>query len=880
MNRTIVLRHLANSSLAGQTREFRQPRVRIGRKPDNYVVFDPTLDRVVSGHHCEVVCDDGTLYVDDPGSTNGTFVNGRRVQGRMPVSERDQVTLGDQGPAFAVAFAPASATAGDGASPPTIMGSLADLVPSGQRAAAAAGANANVSPNENGGRWATGLLDLPAEAPADDLPPTLAPPPQPAPAKPSASGPAGWPTTGRNGNGVGGNRGNGGAPAPQPASAPLASGSTRALVTPPPPVAAVPAAPPPPPAFAPPMQVAPPTSSRPGGQKTSIGMNTLMVELHKATRRERRRMLALIAPAAAALAVAGGLVWYKMQGSPLPEVKVQTVVVPVPGVPAPGASPSTTGGTQVTLPAAPPIAVPSDPSPNASATPKPSSTGGAPSPGFAPAPGAIAPGAPAPLAVAPASPAPSAPSVAIAPPPPVPPASSGPREWAQVLGERKNAVYLVLIQRPGKEDSPQGTAWSAGPGLLATNAHVADLFNELGPSDILVCRSNTNPPVDLRVTGVKVHPGFTEFGRLQAAYYPVDPDTGRPLSFPATYDAALMTVRDADRPNQAKPLDLADAADLAKLRETAELAYIGYPQEGSIEGGVNARMPEPHQLLGNLSRKTDVFLSAANEARSNFLQYTLVVQGGASGSPVFNRDGKVVGLVAGNDVIGRGSQGARIMVSGKSFGPRVDIVRELLDGSADAKLAPVAAEWRAAFRERYDRADKAKQYAKLPAIRAELAFDITAKAKTGRGEKWKLTGLEKVKTWTVSSADLSDGDAAAGGGSGSGGGTGGVSVVRDFSAGPLPEAGYYCVVLSSDNPDVTPKLSLPEVDEVLTNTKSAADLKQTRGTLGEGTPQVSSFPIRRDAGTTLRFTVGVAGKAPPGAQATLTATLYRAVAGE
>jgi predicted component of type VI protein secretion system len=818
MNRTILLRHLANSSLVGQSREFRQDRVRLGRKRDNDVVFDPTLDQVVSGHHCEVVCEDGTLFVDDPGSTNGTYVNGRRVRGRMPVTDRDQITLGDQGPTFAVSFA-----TGAGDAPRTIMGSVADLGAPPVGYAPAAG---------------VGLLDagLVADGRTDDLSPGAAV------AAAAAAAAGGRAAAARARNGLSADQ--------RPAAGPPPA------IAPPPPRAAFSleapthAAPPPlrppvvPPLMAPPPRPPPERAASrasqgmpPPGPKASIGMNTLMAELTKATRRERRRMLTLLAPAAAAaLLVAGGLAWHFGRGAPLPEVRTVALTAgpsQAVGLPGPVASP------------VPSVANPARTLDVPRAAAGPSTE-------------------PAAVTVATVGPPPVPPVVAPAPPPAAPPRAA-PREWADVLAERKNGVYLVLVQSPGKQDSPQGTAWSVAPGVLATNAHVAELFTEIGPNDRLICRSNTNPPKDLRVSGVTVHPGYTEFARQQAAYYPVDPDTGARLSFPATYDAAVMTIIDADRDKQAPPLELADAATLAKLKETAELAYIGYPQEGSIEGGVNARMPEPHQFVGNLSRKTDVFLSAANDARSNLLQYTLIVQGGASGSPVFNRDGKVVGLVAGNDVIGRGNQGVRIMVSGKSFGPRADVVRELLDGTAAAMLTPVAAEWRAAFRERYEQADKAKRYAPLPDLRAKFAFAAVGEAKAAQGRPWKLTGLRKTPTtWTVTAADL-----AADGGT------------REFTTGPLPENGYYTIVLTTDNPDVTPRLTVPgsDTDDESASTKAAAENKQVRAALGDGTPHVAAYPVRRDARGTIRFTVGTATPSP-GAEATLTATLYRAVATE
>lgn len=53
-----------------------KPSVTLGRKPDNDIVLDhPTI----SGHHCKIYSSGGTYFVEDLNSTNGTFVNGKKV---------------------------------------------------------------------------------------------------------------------------------------------------------------------------------------------------------------------------------------------------------------------------------------------------------------------------------------------------------------------------------------------------------------------------------------------------------------------------------------------------------------------------------------------------------------------------------------------------------------------------------------------------------------------------------------------------------------------------------------------------------------------------------------------------------------------------------
>jgi serine phosphatase RsbU (regulator of sigma subunit) len=72
----------------------RQP-LRLGRRAPADVLL---TDGEVSGLHCEVVARGvaGDALVTDLGSTNGTFVNGRRVQGSMRLTHGQRLELGRQ----------------------------------------------------------------------------------------------------------------------------------------------------------------------------------------------------------------------------------------------------------------------------------------------------------------------------------------------------------------------------------------------------------------------------------------------------------------------------------------------------------------------------------------------------------------------------------------------------------------------------------------------------------------------------------------------------------------------------------------------------------------------------------------------------------------
>jgi pSer/pThr/pTyr-binding forkhead associated (FHA) protein len=67
-----------------------QSQVTIGRKPDNSLVID---NLAVSGHHARVVQENGTYFVEDTGSTNGTFLNDVKVDKRR-LQHGDQIRVG------------------------------------------------------------------------------------------------------------------------------------------------------------------------------------------------------------------------------------------------------------------------------------------------------------------------------------------------------------------------------------------------------------------------------------------------------------------------------------------------------------------------------------------------------------------------------------------------------------------------------------------------------------------------------------------------------------------------------------------------------------------------------------------------------------------
>ena len=65
----------------------------IGRAEDNTLALPG--DEFASGHHARIESQRDGVWIPDLGSTNGTFVNGARLDGRHKLREGDVVQIGD-----------------------------------------------------------------------------------------------------------------------------------------------------------------------------------------------------------------------------------------------------------------------------------------------------------------------------------------------------------------------------------------------------------------------------------------------------------------------------------------------------------------------------------------------------------------------------------------------------------------------------------------------------------------------------------------------------------------------------------------------------------------------------------------------------------------
>jgi FHA domain len=88
-----ALTHLVvtEGGLAGTRIALGDQPIMIGRANDSTLVL---TDDYASTRHARLVSRDGDWYVEDLGSTNGTYVNGKQINGATRLKRGDQVQFG------------------------------------------------------------------------------------------------------------------------------------------------------------------------------------------------------------------------------------------------------------------------------------------------------------------------------------------------------------------------------------------------------------------------------------------------------------------------------------------------------------------------------------------------------------------------------------------------------------------------------------------------------------------------------------------------------------------------------------------------------------------------------------------------------------------
>lgn len=282
-----------------------------------------------------------------------------------------------------------------------------------------------------------------------------------------------------------------------------------------------------------------------------------------------------------------------------------------------------------------------------------------------------------------------------------------------VMQKVRDSVFLVVLRQ---SDNAAGaaeavaTAWTVAPGKVATNGHVAELQAQLQQGQKLVLRHSRLGARELRVTKVDVHPGYSRYPELVQLGRVADPaNSGGMMSGEAMLacDVAVMEIAEADAALLGAPLELADDNHIQALQAGTPLGFVGHPTEGFIHGGVSLVAPVPTTQQGIVTAITGFMLEDAPADEALLVHFNMPAAGGASGSPVFDETGKVVAVLsAGNnymlppsllDLMDPAEAGdvPRISIGGVNYGQSATMLRELLDGRAQARMQAHEAYWNA-----------------------------------------------------------------------------------------------------------------------------------------------------------------------------------------
>ena len=198
-------------------------------------------------------------------------------------------------------------------------------------------------------------------------------------------------------------------------------------------------------------------------------------------------------------------------------------------------------------------------------------------------------------------------------------------------------IGVVIIATDG-ESAPTGTAWAVAPNMFATNAHVAvPVQQALKSGATAYVAINKHPDQRFRVKAAIPHPGYFEER--------VGVDGKDPATTP--YDVGILIIEGT----ASAVLHTAPKAKLETLDSGHRIAFLGFPMEDLQHDGVDPQNPVATMQSGIITATTDFWLARSVFENRRLIQHNLPATGGASGSPIFDSDGDVVGILSSVNMI-------------------------------------------------------------------------------------------------------------------------------------------------------------------------------------------------------------------------------------
>ncbi len=92
-----IMKALLVALPSGKQIALEKERVSIGRNKNNDII---ATDSFVSASHCTLIKKGSSYFIEDPGSSNGTFINGNRIKGIKKLHNNDTISLGQKAVAY------------------------------------------------------------------------------------------------------------------------------------------------------------------------------------------------------------------------------------------------------------------------------------------------------------------------------------------------------------------------------------------------------------------------------------------------------------------------------------------------------------------------------------------------------------------------------------------------------------------------------------------------------------------------------------------------------------------------------------------------------------------------------------------------------------
>jgi V8-like Glu-specific endopeptidase len=240
---------------------------------------------------------------------------------------------------------------------------------------------------------------------------------------------------------------------------------------------------------------------------------------------------------------------------------------------------------------------------------------------------------------------------------------------ANVADRYSQAVGVVVAV--SSKPIPVATAWAFAPNKFATNSHVSESVKKLQKKGLDVFIALNNSDRRLRVVGVKSHPNY---GKISRNY-----DGQKSLGI--SYDVAILITEETTD----HFFPIASEYELKKLKAGYKIGFLGFPMESLASNNINVKHPVATMQTGILTSITDYWQKRSNYKNNVLLKHNLPSAGGASGSPLFNANGKVIGIHnAGNsiEVVVESNGGKNNIKRIKNaaminFGQRIDLLNDI-----------------------------------------------------------------------------------------------------------------------------------------------------------------------------------------------------------